>query len=549
MIWKKVGTGYIAVVLPTRSTCRKHIYLSEVALRASAIAVFLLAICLVTPVLGAINPILNYQGSLKDSSGAAYPDGSYAFVFTIYNTAIGGLGLWSESQMVEVKDGLLHAYLGSVNPFNATIFDNSPLWLGIKLGSEPEFSPRHAIGSAVFSFLSGNSMSLGGYDPSHFADSDMVHFAIAKHNSDTSAHHPLYVDAAEITSGTIAPERLPAISVDSSKIVDGGVSAADLADSLITSAKIAAGNVGSEQLADGSVNSAKVADGSLGGSDLQDSTITGDKIAAGSIAASHLSVAAFGGDKIIDGSLTAADLADSAINGAKIAAGSITSTHLSSIAITGAQITDGTVTGMDITNGTIGYNDIGPNSLAGYHIQDGSVSGAKIQSNSITGTQVSDESLAGADIASNAIIERHVASNAISSAKLSDEPGLGETTGGTLTSVGTTVVTWMSLTMNAPAPGFIIVFMHGIASLGGNEIAQMAISNTPSGFVHYGEAKISSPNASVGGNITISISDVIPVAAAGPITIYGNVRSIPLSAGVVDFFSGELQGIYIRTGY
>ncbi|MGB5139686.1 MAG: hypothetical protein WBP29_14220, partial [Candidatus Zixiibacteriota bacterium] len=474
---------------------------------------------------------------------------SYSFIFSIYDVPVGGVGIWTEAQTVEVKDGLIHAYLGSVSQFDPAIFNNSTLWLGIKFGSEPEFSPRHMIGSTVYSFLSANSLLLGGYGAAHFADSDLVSFSIAKHNSDSSAHHPLSVDAAEITSGTIAPERLPAVSVDSTNIVDGGVSAADLADSVISGSKLQTGVIDSEHMADAAVNSVKVADGSLLGSDLQDSTITGEKIAAGSIEAAHLSVAAFGGDKIIDGSLTNADYADFSVTGTKIAAGAITSTHLSAIAITGAQITDGTVTGMDITNGTIGYNDIGPNSIAGYHIQDGSINGAKIQAGSITGAEISDESLAGADLANNTIIERHVTNNSISSAKLVDEPGLAETSGGTLTSIGTTVVNWMNVTINAPAPGYVLVFMHGIASLGGNEIAQMAISTTSTGFAHYGEAKISSPNASVGGNITVSISDVIPVAAAGPVTIYGNVRSIPLSAGVVDVFSGKLQAIYIRTGY
>ncbi len=526
-----------------------NIRLSEVALRATAIAVFVLAIGLVNPVLGAINPVLNYQGSLKDSSGAAYPDGSYAFDFTIYNDSTAGLSLWTESQIVEVKKGLIHAYLGSVTPFDPSIFSISPLWLGIKLGSNPEFVPRHVIGSSVYSFISGNSLLLEGYAADHFADSGLINSVVVAHEADSAAHHPLFVDAAEIVSGTIAAERLPLVVVDSANISDGGIASADLADSLVGSEKLKLGAVGNEQLAAGSVNSLKVQSNSLVGDNLQDSTITGSKIAQGSIEAEHLSVSAFGGENIIDGSLSAIDLTDSTITGAKIARGSIESAHLSGVTITGAQISDGTVTGADIANGSIGFNDVGPQQLGGYHIQDGSVGGEKITNSSITGTQVSDESLAGVDIASNAIIDRHFANNSISSTKILDEPGMAEASGGTLTSVGNTVVTWMTITMNAPTAGFIIVFMHGIANLNGNEVAQMAVSNTPAGFAHYGEAKISSPTATVGGNITISISDVIPVAGAGTITIYGNVRSIPLSAGPVDFSSGKMQAIFIRTGY
>ncbi len=91
--------------------------------------------------------------------------------------------------------------------------------------------------------------------------------------------------------------------------------------------------------------------------------------------------------------------------------------------------------------------------------------------------------------------------------------------------------------------------MHGLAQLGGNEAAQIAISTTPTGFDHFGEARVSSPTGTSGGNFTISISYVIPVAAASDVTVYGNVRASVLSGGVIDMSQGGLQAIYIRTGY
>ncbi len=518
-------------------------------MKATAIVALVLAICLALPASGAINPVLSYQGSLKDSSGAAYADGSYSFLFSLYNDSTGGIGLWSESQVLEIKNGLIHAYLGSVTAFDPQVFATSPLWLGIKMGNEPEFSPRHLIGSTVYSFIAGNALLLEGHNSSHFADSQTVNFAISKHNSDTSAHHPMYIDASEIVSGTIAPERLPAVAVDSSNIDDGGVSGSDLADSLITGNKLKSGAVEEAHIANGAVGSMAVQDGSLTGNDIQDSTITGPKIAAGSISAEHLSISAFDGSSIVDGSLTQADLADSTIIGAKIAAGSIQSSHLSGVAISGAQITDGTITGADISNASIGFNDIGPQQLSGYHIQDGSLTGSDITANSITGASISDETITGTDIAINSIVDRHVGANSITSAKLLDEPGIAQTTAGILTSVSTTVVNWMSITVNAPAPGYILVLMHGIANLGANEAAQISISTSSSGFDHYGEAKISSASGNVGGNITVSISTVIPVAAAGAVTVYGNVRASVLSSAPIDMSQGGMQAIFIRTGY
>ncbi len=535
------------------------------------------ALCLViglllfgqSPAWGAINPVLSYQGSLKDSTGAAYPDGSYTLTFTIYDDSTFGAALWTETQVVTLKDGLMHAYLGSVVPFAADLYTHAPLWLGVQLASEPEFAPRHLIGSAVYSFMAANALALEGFPAAHFADSGVVNNAVAAHATDPQAHRPLNLDASEIVSGVIASERLPAVVVDSSQIADGGVGTADLADGSVTSEKIATAAVGTQQIADssitspklpygvigshhfetGAVNSAAVEDGSLKAIDLEDSTITGQKIAAGSIAAQHLSSAAFTGANIEDGTLTGVELADSTITGDKIAAGSIESVHLSGVAITSAMIVDETITGADIKNGTIGVNDIGPGQISGYHIADGSVAGTDIAANAINGGHVVDESLTGADLASNSIVERHIVNNTIDASKTKDEPGVVYTTAGTLTSVGTTVVTWMTATIDAPAPGILLVLMNGTANLGGNEIAQMSIATTASGFGRYGEARISSPTASVGANMVISISDVIPVAAAGSITVYGNVRSPALSAGPVDFTQGALQVIYLRTEY
>ncbi len=519
--------------------------------------------------LAAINPVLSYQGSLSDSTGAAYPDGSYSLTFSIYADSVGGAALWTESQMRELKDGLVHAYLGAVTPFDPMIFAQAPLWLGIQLGGEPEFAPRHMIGSSVYSFLAMNSLALEGLSAAAFADTAGLRQAIASHESDTQAHRPLDLDASELVSGTIDPARLPAILVDSASIVDGTVTESDLKDASVGVAKLRANSVGTAQLQDSSVTDAKIADstiaarhlkagavnslsvenGSLREEDLEDSTITGLKIKAGTVTSAHLSIAAFTGDNIQDGTLTGADLADSTITGSKIAAASIESQHLSGVAVGSAQITDESIQGVDIKNGTISFNDIGPQQIAGYHIVDQGITGSKLANSSISGVQIIDESLTGAEIASNSIIERHVVDNNLGVAKLKDEPGLNYATGGNLTSVSTTITTWMQFTVNCPAPGYLICFMSGIVALSGNEIGQMSIVTMPGGFSHYGETRLSSPNGATGGNFTMTISEVIPVVSAGPITVYGNVRSTALSSGPVDFSQGTLQAIYIRTSY
>jgi hypothetical protein len=118
-----------------------------------------------------------------------------------------------------------------------------------------------------------------------------------------------------------------------------------------------------------------------------------------------------------------------------------------------------------------------------------------------------------------------------------------------LASVGTTITNWMSLTISAPSPGYIVVFFTCIANISNNEVAQTSISTSPSTFGIYGEARIASNATATGANMTISISDVIPVATAGDIIVYANVRAAASSAGPVDFYQGHLQAIFISTGY
>jgi hypothetical protein len=193
--------------------------------------------------------------------------------------------------------------------------------------------------------------------------------------------------------------------------------------------------------------------------------------------------------------------------------------HLADRAVTGTKIAYSTLTGQNILDGSISTSDLGPSSVGAVQIMDNSITTDDIADNAITATDVKDE------------------------------PGLDYTNSSMLSSVGTTITNWMSLTITAPSPGYIIVFFTCITNIANNEIAQTSISTSPSTFGIYGEARVVSSAPSTGANMTITISDVIPVAAAGDIIAYANVRAAAASAGPVDFFQGHFQAIFISTGY
>lgn len=101
---------------------------------------------------------INYQGYLTDSSGQPIT-GTLSMVFGIYAASSGGSPIWSEAQSgISVANGVFNVVLGTVNPIDTAIvpFD-APYWLGVKVGSDPEMSPRRPLTSVPYAFNAVNA--------------------------------------------------------------------------------------------------------------------------------------------------------------------------------------------------------------------------------------------------------------------------------------------------------------------------------------------------------------------------------------------------------
>lgn len=118
---------------------------------------------------GAVPNFMTQQGRLFDNAGAPV-DGSKTFVFTIYSAATGNDSLWSETQTITLDDGYFSTSLGAVVPIPATVFGNAPRYLGVKVGTDPEMTPRQPLVSVPYALVAGNvtgaitptSISVGG---------------------------------------------------------------------------------------------------------------------------------------------------------------------------------------------------------------------------------------------------------------------------------------------------------------------------------------------------------------------------------------------------
>jgi hypothetical protein len=108
-------------------------------------------------VMYAQNARLGVQGILRKSNGAVLEDGNYDITFKLYNAEQGGTALWSEIQQdVEVNSGIYTVALGSVTSLSLPF--NEDYYLGVKVGSTPEMSPRAKLTIAPYALsLKGNT--------------------------------------------------------------------------------------------------------------------------------------------------------------------------------------------------------------------------------------------------------------------------------------------------------------------------------------------------------------------------------------------------------
>jgi hypothetical protein len=171
--------------------------------------------------MSAISPLLSYQGRLLDpATGAPKPNGTYTFVFRIYNVASDGSALWTETKDLNVSNGLFVTLLGDTTPLPTTIFTGQNLWLGIKVGTDAEATPRQRLAPVAYAMYADNADRLDGQDSTYFRN------------------------ASNINAGTLADAHIPAAITRDNEVMtivkanDGSGSGvdADLLDGLDSTA-------------------------------------------------------------------------------------------------------------------------------------------------------------------------------------------------------------------------------------------------------------------------------------------------------------------------
>ena len=127
------------------------------------LTVLILFITLPLPCEAQIPRTLSYQGVLSDSSGVPKSDGSYTLTFRLYLASSGGSAIWTETKTLNVKQGLFNTILADQTPFGDSVNFDRPYWLGIKVGTESELSPRTPLTSVAYSLNATNSPGFSNF--------------------------------------------------------------------------------------------------------------------------------------------------------------------------------------------------------------------------------------------------------------------------------------------------------------------------------------------------------------------------------------------------
>src|SRR6185437_3263442 len=106
-----------------------------------------------------INGQINFQGKLVNPDGTNVADSTYTVVFSLYNLSSGGTAIWTESDSVTTSGGVFQVALGAVTSLASVDFTNSNLYLGIKVGTDAEMTPRIRFSAVPYAF---NAAALDG---------------------------------------------------------------------------------------------------------------------------------------------------------------------------------------------------------------------------------------------------------------------------------------------------------------------------------------------------------------------------------------------------
>lgn len=147
-----------------------------ISVTSLALLQLLVGIILFPSSASASSSTINFQGKLTNPDGTNVADGTYTIQFRLYtDPSADAAGVcdpgttsckWEETKTVGLTDGNFQVRLGSSTPFSSAVdFTIQNLYLGIKVGSDAEMSPRVEFSASPYAL---NASALDGLKSYNF---------------------------------------------------------------------------------------------------------------------------------------------------------------------------------------------------------------------------------------------------------------------------------------------------------------------------------------------------------------------------------------------
>jgi hypothetical protein len=116
-----------------------------------AFALFLLAAAV--PALAIVMPMrIPFQGKLIDPATNNPKNGAVAMIFKIWNAPTGGVQLFTESQTVNVVNGVFSVQIGTISYLSADMLSGTSAYLGVTAGADAEMVPRQPLSMSPYAY-------------------------------------------------------------------------------------------------------------------------------------------------------------------------------------------------------------------------------------------------------------------------------------------------------------------------------------------------------------------------------------------------------------